>query len=138
VALVGALIGLLLGLLGMLLTLRSERAMRWYTVPPNVVEEVLLDIRRAVEAGELDPATAKNIEHRIMNLHFNATSRMKANVEVEKAGTPRSGTHPRTVEVQSQDGSSVTLGVDPSDPDSIDACLRSARHARGDRVLTVH
>lgn len=52
--------------------------------------------------------------------------------------TLRSDVGTRTVEVQRQDGSTIALGIDPSNADSVQGFLDHARRNQADRVVAVH
>jgi hypothetical protein len=51
---------------------------------------------------------------------------------------PRTPKSPRTVEVQREDGSTVDIGIDPDNAESVRSFLDAARRAGGERVVAVH
>ncbi|MEA2584109.1 MAG: hypothetical protein QOF33_2194 [Thermomicrobiales bacterium] len=141
-AVAGALAGVITLFFGIITSVRASRTERKqiaaYSPRLRAVVQETLDERFA----DLTPKERERIaEELLIQLAAGLPPELRRHYVNKRrpqgAGQPRQKHLPRTVEVQREDGSTVALGIDPSDPDSISSFLRDARRVHAERVLTV-
>ncbi|MBN9014740.1 MAG: hypothetical protein J0H25_17270 [Rhizobiales bacterium] len=144
-AIIGVVAGGLAFVSGIIVAARSSRAARsneafiyspdLRTLALQVVDERFPNLSPK-ERDELADRIARSIAADIppdLRRRYESPRRRENNSE-----QPHQKQLPKTVEVQRADGSTITLGVDPTDASSVSAFLDSVRINRGERVLAVH
>jgi len=112
--------------------LRTERVARIQDRIDTVME---------MRAQTFDPEQLATLDRFLVRYRaLQAEAEMSAKATMEASATVEqgsAGTDQRTVELQGQDGSRVTLTVDPDDAASVHDFLNGARRLGGERVIAV-
>jgi hypothetical protein len=135
-ALIGAVLSFVSLIVGVLWSRNVARKAQRVQLESGLAIDDLID---DLERKDLDPETRRKVTQVIRTRSIPATVGISIAEEegVNSAGSPRTGSQKRTVEVERQDGSRATLEVDPSDAVSVRRFLDDARRVDAERVVSV-